>query len=55
MSAKLEIGEQLGSMDGGDRINGFVFDEHASIAREIGRYPQSNTTSFQRTGIGYSA
>ena len=35
-SAQLEIGKQLGSMDGMDRINSFVFDEYAFINQEIG-------------------
>ena len=35
MSAQLEIGKQLGSMDGMDRINSFVFDEYAFINQEI--------------------
>ena len=30
-SAQLEIGKQLGSMNGMDRINSFVFDEYAFI------------------------
>ena len=36
MSAQFEISKQLGSMDGTDRINSFVFDEYAFINQEIG-------------------
>ena len=36
MSAQLEIGEQLGLMDGMDSIHSFVFYEYAVINREIG-------------------
>ena len=35
-SAQLETGKQLGSVDGMDRINSFVFDEYAFINQEIG-------------------
>ena len=36
MSAQLEIGKQLGSMDRMDRIHCFVFDEYAFINQKIG-------------------
>ena len=35
-SAQLEIGKQLGSMDGMYPIDSFVFDEYAFINQEIG-------------------
>ena len=34
MSAQLELGKQLGSMDRMDRINSFVFDDYAFILTE---------------------
>ena len=36
MSAQLEIGKQLGSMDGMDPIDSCVFDAYAFINQEIG-------------------
>ena len=35
MAAQLEIGKQLGSMDGMDGIHSFVFDEYAFLNQEI--------------------
>ena len=41
--AQLEIGKQLGSMDGMDLIDSLVFDEYAFINQEIGPISAEST------------
>ena len=51
--AQLEIGEQLGSMNGMNRINSFVFHDYAFIHQEIGPIPtiKYNIFVLNRNGI----